>query len=366
MKMHDQTPGYFHKLIPKFIAEWSVISDNSAPLSGEMTIRQLSGQGATSDYFLLSIVDAELIRQKFFVKKYGGSSTNKGKAYWRKQAEKDFNVSKFLATLLDDQHSFNVVRPYWFFSDENVVVYPYVEGENLSHIFYKSLRTPILNRFCLNELEDKVKQIGGGLAYLQSIPMDSMQEVLESPDSAEICSQTLTNFEQFISYFQKENVFPELLIPAKNSITEVLTDYFATNSFYCFQHTDFILQNFSFDKKGGKTYLFDLPLATIGTPYVDAAHFVHSLDDLTYLRTVPQNEVAHLAKTFLDYLNREQTFDYQVYFAFQLYYQFYSTMIILLNSRKKKRFRALRSLVIENEVVRFEKNVTYLLLQLAK
>jgi len=206
-------------------------------------------------------------------------------------------------------------------------------------------------------LHNFVRLAGHGLAELQSLDLDMFFQVFGQPDLDNYLGEILMSFDDTAIYLEKSGCFPELINWGRQTFENILTPSHFREKM-CFQHNDFILQNFIVDVQNCLV-LFDLPNAKFGLPYWDIAHFINSLEDLSYLRTVPEKHVRSLVRSFLLSFGTHQRLDPVMLDAFRLYFQFLSTMIILRVGHSRR--SGFRRLLIENTLNRFERRVRQLL-----
>lgn len=330
------------------------------PERNRCSLLPLKGNGSTSNLFLLSVGDGRDKRQSYFVKCYWGKDD--GELFWLEQLKRDFKVSRAVGKALTQSLWFKVPKTYFTVPEEVAIVSEYIDGKNLGQYCSRILRWSALQKGKHQNIRNLVYRIGRGLEELQAIPCHRFDTILPSPSAAKLCSEYIQFLEERAFFLAQQRVSADLVSKACSAAVQILDRYLRNDPMYCFQHTDFILQNFTFNQKG-ELYLYDFPNATVGVPFMDVAHFIGSLEDLTYLRAVSKSRVEELIHLFVSLFERKAWFKREVFLAFQLYIEFHSTMILL--SQKKSVKRAMCTpWLFERPEKRFEERVTVLLDQI--
>lgn len=348
-------PQTIDNLIRAIQRAWpEIIGDTHSPQREAFAIRQLHGQGATSRHSILHVTDCRGVVRSFFVKRYG--LDDQDDTFWQEQLERDFTVSRVMADLLAKSPYFRVPEPYLAIPEERILVSRYICGNNLSALFGKKLRFSLFGMDTTYDLRNITNKIGKGLAAMQEISIAFFKDFILLPTWSNAYDASIRQFEQAASFLEERGLHPKLIAQSRSFLRTVLRDYFKNYHTPCIEHSDFILQNFIMDSKG-ILYLFDFPNANIGTPYMDAAHFVGSLEDITYLRSVSENLVNHLISIFFEAVWAKRHFEPEVFTAFSIVIQFRSTMIILL-ANWRGNYPVWKRYLLENPEKRFKRKVT--------
>ena len=252
----------------------------------------------------------------------------------------------------------SIIKPYFIIPEKRILVTEYVQGENLHNLFFKILRFSRLhplNRTCLYNI---AARLGSGLAELQEIPVQTFKTANGAPDLDAYLKKFHYLFEETAHYLELQKLFPDLITKSRDIFITFFNSEDLASSL-CFTHCDFIPQNFL--KVPGRRNiftLFDFANATIGSCYFDAAHFVSSLEDFTYLRSVSKRLIHNLSETFLSSLCLSRGFNPVLLDIFRLLLQFWSTMVLLKRGLRRS---AIQSLVKKNVRVRFQQNTSDLI-----
>jgi len=359
--MHSEELDLKHKLASLLSKSWKESSEEKLERNWrDIEVVKLDRLGATSRQFVVCIPKLGDGYRKLFVKQY--SSHERDRCFWNSQLYRDFEVMKALSQWTRDRETFKVVRPYFVIPDELILVTKYIEGENLSYLFSRALRFSRLTAPSFGHLHRIVGFAGNALAELQSLNRNVLLDLFGQQDMEDYITKILLNFDEAALYLNKAGFFSDLVEAGMRSLQSVIGTLKLTDQ-GCFQHTDFMLGNLLVDGQG-RLFLFDFPNAGIGLPYFDVAHFITSLEDLSYLRTVSEKHVQNLVKSFLIAYGAKKGLDPLLLDGFRLYFQFCSTVIILKsgNSRRSIVWR----LFHKNTLKRFRKRVSTLLERIEK
>ncbi|MBW2739170.1 MAG: phosphotransferase [Deltaproteobacteria bacterium] len=355
-KKINSFPEVMERILPALSKTWPDLFENTSTSDRDkIKVFELFGQGATSRQFLIRIPMLPEGERKFFVKQYVLEKGNRD--FWETQLKQDVTVAKILSRTTATSRWFKVLRPYIIIPNDLLSITEYVEGQNLGHLFSKALRFSMLPWSSFEHLHNFVRLAGHGLAELQSLDLDMFFQVFGQPDLNDYIGKVLMSFDDTAIYLEKSGCLPELINWGRQTFENILTPSHFREKM-CFQHNDFILQNFIVDIQN-RLFLFDFPNAKFGFPYWDIAHFIYSLEDFSYLRTVPEKHVRSLVRSFLLSFETHQRLDPLMLDAFRLYFQFLSTMIILRVGHSQR--SGFRRLLHENTLNRFERRVRQLL-----
>jgi len=299
------------------------------PDVSKFSVVPLRGQGATSTRFQLRFAP-DVTGKTLFIKKYT-DKTNVGLS----QLERDYRVGQWLAAQLGSQKTLRIDAPVLMLPDERILITPYVAGENLSPLFFKKLRWHHLSQKDLSELQKLVGDIGKGLVELQALPVETAGELFGKPSPEAIYIKIREDLEKFKQFYSSRHNLKSLVQKIIKIMDECLEEYLLRTPTFCFQHCDYILQNFIRDENG-QLHLFDFANSRIGIPYFDTAHLINSLEDLTYLRTVSRSIVDKLILTFLQPFFDQSDFRPKLLSVAKAFFQLLSGTILLPEAGKKR------------------------------
>jgi hypothetical protein len=315
------------RLIRETQNAWHLISsDERLPKNDQFELITLSGQGATSNTYLMNIREHSGVTNQLFIKHYG-LSVNRSE-FWTKQLQTDYLVLQTLSQLSDMPQGFNFPAPLFIIPDEQILVTRFVKGKNLGKLFSKALKFSCFKKNDYSYFHNITSRIGKALVMLQKVPVSLLSPTLYPVEPTALQSVMIGNFMEWSSLITESGYPSGLISECELFLEETLGKHFLNGFIPSFQHTDLILQNIMVDECGD-LYLFDFPNSCIGSPYMDIAHFIGSLDDLSYLVTVSKKEIDSLVCSFLESVQSNFRIDPEVLAAFLLYIQFYSTRTIL-------------------------------------
>lgn len=374
----ESAPEFAAALFAGLDDGWPRFFSDSRPDFSTAVWRRLGGPGATSHHYQLQLNDHRRPHY-FFVKHYlpdnpaapapGLESAAGGAA---RAVHNDYLLADWLADKLGGGAALAVEKPYLHLAQAALVVSPFVFGRNLAPLFYAALRWPLLARRDYPRLAALVARIGSGLVELQALDIGSLRNggATAAPvgtvtmANRTIADKTRHELGAFADFFAAQPTDRGLVNAAIDVVRQQVQTLESTPPRHCFQHNDFILRNLLISRHG-RLHLFDFPEAGVGLPAFDIAHFINSLEDLTYLKSVSRQQVAGLIETFLAPLRVAPGFDPQAVTAMRLFIQLYSTKIIL-SSRQQTESRSLVGSLLRwwlfcDPVKRFNHNVTALL-----
>lgn len=343
------------KLIEATRRAWPEITGDIKPPPGDrFTIKAFQGQGSTSNNFFMTATHLDGSIQKFFIKQYGVNGKNDG--FWQQQLAKDYALSRFVSRFLAESPYFRVPEVYFTIPEERLLVSRYICGVNLGVLFSRGLRWSVFLSKTGIDCENLVSRIGKGLAAMQCISLELFRDILLFPTWSDVYAASIKQFEEAAAILEDRGIYPELIRQSRYFVKRVLRDYFRHYHLPCFEHFDFILQNFMLCPNGD-LYLFDFPNGRIGTPYGDVTHFIGSLEDISYMKTVSKKKIESFVSAFCKGVNARKLLIPDVLNAFSILIQFRSTMIILVKWQTPLWKRCL----IEDPIRRFSRTVRHYL-----
>ena len=335
----------------------SIQGETGTQSSCDYTIKPIRGPGATSENYQMLFTGDQAVQRRFFIKKYTDDT-----AAARRQLETDYKTAKWLSEELGNQATLCVDAPVLMIPEDRLLISAFVTGENLSPYFFKKLRWHYASMTDLARMTHIVNEIGAGLAELQSITAASVEHHLGQFDPETVLDGFRAELKRFVFFYTAKDVCRDLVKDVAFRVDRGLEDYLASAPEYCFQHNDFILQNLMLDESD-KIHLFDFANATVGIPYFDIAHFISSLEDLTYLKMVSDSKVSQLKRSFMSpFLNRSG-FKVSLLTAMRAYIQLYSGTILLSGEGLRSKNLLCRAVMVNPEE-RLKKNLLVLLEEL--
>lgn len=313
-------------------------------------LQPFSGQGATSRHYILTVRRSTEPPVLFFVKRYGNAD---GQAsFWREQLVGDFAMTGAIASGLSDLDSpyIQVLKPLFVVEDELLLVLPFIRGLTFAEQLYQNLKLSRLFKSGeIGALCNDCAQIGRGLRQMQQVPV----EIVDSAATKSFNPATYQNIiDRCASILAKYGLDQGVIEASLDVFGRALAEFNAPNEL-CFEHSDFIPQNLLMDAQGS-LFLYDFPNACIGLGYVDIAHFLSSLNDYTYLKTVSHDCVRTLSRHFWAGYCENSDIDWNLLSAFMIYIQFYSTSISIVEHSD---FSLLKKMLFTDPESKFRENI---------
>ncbi len=316
-------------------------------------LKQFQGQGATSSSYILSIELPDREERRFFVKCY--NQQNEAEAFWKDQLLRDYEISKVLSKIETERGLLRIVEPLFLLKDNFALVSEYVEGMPLSVYLFNNLKLSIITKIKnISEIEYIIKEVGLSLGGIHSLDYSLFTQgnaCVSYKFSADFYSQKIDYFAEAI---RKKIGDKKLLRDGVDYFNSTIEKIYLDNMSLTFEHSDFIPQNIIRDTKG-HLFLHDFPNAGLGFGYCDLAHFISSLDDYTYLKTVDKRLVRRLMALFLTAYSEVRNVDWELLSAFLVYIQFYSTSILVAREVKPTLYKRF---LLEHPVKKFENNIS--------
>ena len=325
--MNGSTQAMIERIVNKLKDAWNPEGGADIRDFSRYTVEEVSGQGATSLSYRIRFVARNGASKDFYVKKYIDNTAD-----GLRQLERDFRTGVWLSCELRQHSTVNIATPVLMMPGDGVLITPFVSGKNLSHFFHRKLRWHFISNSDANRLNGIIKDIGAGLVDLQDISVGNKNIFCENVNSENIIRSLNSDLDRFEEFYISQKICSELVINAISLIRQNLSEYFQKSPEYCFQHNDYILQNFILSERG-KIHVFDFANSKIGIPYCDMAHLIHSLEDLTYLRTISKSLVDRLKQTFISQIKERKNVDNKMLSAMRAYFQIYSGTIVF-NGRR--------------------------------
>ncbi len=323
MPMDNSTQEMCGRIAEGISQNWIPAGNEINPDFGKFSVKQLLGQGATSLSYQIQFAAEEGAGRSFFIKKYT-DETRTGLS----QLERDYKAGNWLSAEIGSQSALSIDAPVLMILEDRVLVTPYVSGQNLSPYFFKKLRWHFISKGDLSELKGIAGDIGRGLADLQNLPIETSGLLFDKSDPQLMFSRLKVELENFRVFYSVRNICQGLVEKVISRMEACLEEYLLGEPTCCFQHCDYILQNFIWGDNG-KLHLFDFANSRVGTPYFDIAHLINSFEDLTYLKTVSGSIVDQFIRAFLQPFLEKDSFKTKLLCVTRAYFQLHSGRIVL-------------------------------------